>query len=140
MPFGSKVPDDLYYTKNHQWLKVEDELVRIGLSEYGKGILGYVLHVELTSEEEVEKTATDETETSKLFEIESMKSTTSFNTPLSGEVVEINRRLEDKPDLINTDPYGKGWICVFEPNDIEEVESLLDSEAYIEHLKSLERG
>jgi glycine cleavage system H protein len=98
------IPADLLYARSHEWIRVEDDEVVIGITEYAQDQLGEVVYVELP---EV-GTAVDANE--ELGTLESVKAVSEFLSPVAGEVIEINDRLEDEPNLVNEDPYGDGWL------------------------------
>jgi glycine cleavage system H protein len=118
------VPDGLRYTSDHEWARLEDSKVRVGITDYAQDALGDVVFVQLP-----EQGAT--VEGSAVFsEVESTKSVSDIYAPLAGVVVEVNAELADAPQRVNEDPYGEGWICVIEPRDADELAGLLDAEAY----------
>ena len=118
------LPEDLRYTSDHEWARLEDGRVRMGITDYAQDALGDVVYVQLP---EVGSTV----ESGATFsEIESTKSVSDIYAPVSGTVVEVNDELADAPQRVNEDPYGDGWICVIECNDPGEVERLLDADAY----------
>ena len=118
------VPDDLRYTADHEWAKLEDGKVRIGITDYAQDALGDVVFVQLPDPgTTVESGAT-------FSEVESTKSVSDIYAPLAGTVIEVNTELADAPQRVNEDPYGEGWICVIEPNDPSAFESLMDAQAY----------
>jgi glycine cleavage system H protein len=118
------VPDGLRYTSDHEWARLEDGKVRVGITDYAQDALGDVVFVQLP-----EQGAT--VEGSAVFsEIESTKSVSDIYAPVAGVVVEVNTELADAPQRVNEDPYGEGWICVIEPMDADELAGLLDAEAY----------
>jgi glycine cleavage system H protein len=118
------VPDELRYSSDHEWVKVEGATVRIGITDYAQDALGDVVYVDLP---EVGRTvgAGD-----SMGEVESTKSVSDVYSPLAGTVVEINADLADAPERLNDDPYGDGWICVVEPSDPAALDHLLDAAAY----------
>jgi glycine cleavage system H protein len=118
------VPEDLRYTSDHEWARLEDGKVRIGITDYAQDALGDVVFVQLP-----EPGSTVESG-STFGEVESTKSVSDVYAPLSGTVVEVNTELADAPQRLNEDPYGEGWICVIEPSDPGAWETLLDPEAY----------
>ena len=118
------VPDDRRYTRDHEWAKVEDGLVRVGITDYAQDALGDVVFVQLP-----DVGATLEAGAS-LGEVESTKSVSDVYAPVAGTVTEVNADLGDAPQRLNDDPYGEGWICVIEPADAASVGTLLDAEAY----------
>ncbi|MBW3669677.1 MAG: glycine cleavage system protein GcvH [Actinobacteria bacterium] len=118
------VPDELRYTSDHEWARLEDGRVRIGITDYAQDSLGDVVFVQLP-----EPGATVEAG-GAFGEVESTKSVSDLYAPVAGTVVEVNGELADAPQRLNEDPYGEGWICVVEPSDAAAVEGLLDAEAY----------
>jgi glycine cleavage system H protein len=118
------VPDDRRYTQDHEWARLEDGRVRVGITDYAQDALGDVVFVQLPEQgARVEAGAT-------FSEVESTKSVSDIYAPVAGTVVEVNSDLTDAPQRINEDPYGEGWICVIEPNDAAAVDALLDAEGY----------
>jgi len=122
----SDVPDDLKYTAEHEWVRVAggSKTVRVGVTDYAQGALGDVVYVSLPElGATVEKGAA-------VGEIESTKSVSDIYAPLSGSVAARNEKLDETPDLINSDPYGEGWILELEVSDEAELEGLLDAASY----------
>lgn len=120
----SNVPDDLRYTGDHEWARLEDGRVRIGITDYAQDALGDVVFVQLPEPgSQVEAGAS-------CGEVESTKSVSDIYAPVAGVVVEVNSELGDAPQRLNEDPYGEGWICVIEPADASAYEALLDAAAY----------
>ena len=118
------VPDDLRYTADHEWARLEDGRVRIGITDYAQDALGDVVFVELP-------TPGAKVESGQSFsEVESTKSVSDIYAPVAGVVAEVNSELADAPQRLNEDPYGEGWICVLEVDDSAAFESLLDADAY----------
>ncbi len=123
------IPGNLKYTKEHEWLLVEsDDMATIGITEFAQGELGDIVYVEV--ETVGETIAKDE-----IFgTVEAVKTTSDLYLPVSGEIVEFNADLDskgdDQPDLVNTDPYGKGWIVKIKMNNPAELDGLLDAAAY----------
>jgi len=118
------VPEDLRYSKDHEWARLEGDRVRVGITDYAQDALGDVVFIELP---EIGSTVKlDES----FSEVESTKSVSDVYAPLAGTIVEINADLADAPERINEDPYGDGWICLIEPDDPAAYESLLDAAAY----------
>jgi glycine cleavage system H protein len=118
------VPDDLRYTSDHEWARLEDGLVRIGITDYAQDALGDVVFVQVP-DVHTEIKAGD-----RFSEVESTKSVSDIYAPITGTIVEVNTDLADAPQRINEDPYGDGWLCVIRPADDAELESLLDAAAY----------
>ncbi len=120
----SEVPEELRYTKEHEWIRVEGDSVVIGVTDYAQNALTDVVWVELPEMGAVVGSM------DSFASVESVKSVSEIYAPISGEVIEINDVLEDSPELINEDPYGKGWICKMSISDISELASLLDGTTY----------
>jgi glycine cleavage system H protein len=120
------VPEDLRYSKDHEWARLEGDRVRVGITDYAQDALGDVVFIELP---EIGSTVKlDES----FSEVESTKSVSDVYAPLAGTIVEVNTDLADTPERINEDPYGDGWICLIEPEDAASYEALLDAAAYRE--------
>jgi glycine cleavage system H protein len=118
------VPDDRRYTRDHEWARLEDGLVRVGITDYAQDALGDVVFVELP------EVGSSYAAGGPLGEVESTKSVSDVYAPLAGTVTEVNADLGDAPQRLNDDPYGEGWICVIEPVDAGGFSTLLDAEAY----------
>jgi len=120
------LPDDLKYTKEHEWVRVEDDIATIGITDFAQGELGDIVFVEL---EEVG----DSFDKEEVFgTVEAVKTVSELFAPVSGEIIEINEALEDEPELVNNDPYGKGWMVKFKMDDSSELDELLSAEDYEE--------
>ena len=120
-------PQDLKYTKEHEWLRVEDDgIVRIGITDFAQDALGDVVYVD------VPETGTQVKAGEPFGEVESTKSVSDVYAPISGTVVDRNGQLADDPELVNRDPYGEGWMIVISADDAAEVEALLEAGAYRE--------
>tara|TARA_B100000579_G_C22648576_1_gene765042 strand:- start:298 stop:675 length:378 start_codon:yes stop_codon:yes gene_type:complete len=121
-----KFPNDIKYTQDHEWLRIDDDHAYIGITEFAQGELGDIVFVDIDTEgESLEK--------EEVFgSIEAVKTVSDLFMPISGVVVSFNQQLEDKPELINSDPYGDGWIIKIKFSDSLELNSLLDSDAYKE--------
>ena len=117
-------PAELRYSTDHEWVRLEDALVRVGISDFAQDALGDVVYVELP------ESGLKVSANSAFAEIESTKSVSDVFAPVSGEVLEANDMLEDQPELVNEDPYGDGWICVIRPTDSSELENLMDADGY----------
>ena len=118
-------PDDLRYTKEHEWVRDEGEgRVRVGITDYAQDALGDVVYVD------VPEVGTAVSANQPFSEVESTKSVSDVYSPISGTVVERNALLEGRPELVNEQPYGDGWIVVLESTDPTELERLLDAESY----------
>ena len=118
------VPDDLRYTSDHEWARLEDGAVRMGITDYAQDALGDVVFVQLP-----EPGTTLESGAS-VSEVESTKSVSDIFAPVSGTVVARTEALDSAPELVNTDPYGDGWIFVVEMSDPTELDALMDADAY----------
>ncbi|MGC9344543.1 MAG: glycine cleavage system protein GcvH [Bacteroidales bacterium] len=119
-----KVPDNLKYTKDHEWLRVEGDHGFVGITDFAQGELGDVVFVEIETEGET-------LDKEEVFgTIEAVKTVSDLFMPVGGEVVEINPALEDKPELVNKDPYGDGWMIKIKISDSSEVDGLLSPEEY----------
>ena len=119
-----KIPAELLYSTDHEWVKVENGKAIIGITDFAQDQLGDVVFVEVP-EADTEINGGD-----GLSTIESVKAVSDVYSPISGKVIEDNEELTDAPQLINEDPYGKGWIAVIEISDESELKELLDAEAY----------
>ncbi|MDR5709710.1 MAG: glycine cleavage system protein GcvH [Armatimonadota bacterium] len=122
------VPEDLRYTPEHEWVRMEGDRARVGITKFAADRLTDIVYVELP---EVGRTV-------RFMEpfgvIESVKAASDLYSPLTGRVVAVNERLRDAPELVSQDPYGEGWMILIEPADLSELERLLDAEAYRRHI------
>ena len=120
------VPEELKYSKEHEWVKVEGDTVTIGITEYAQGELGDIVFVELPETE-------DDIEESESFgSVESVKTVSELYAPVSGSVVEINEELEDSPEFVNESPYEKAWMVKVKLNDESRLDDLLSADQYKE--------
>lgn len=120
------IPSDLKYTKDHEWIKIEGDTAIVGITDFAQGELGDIVYVEVESlDDTLEKEAV-------FGSVEAVKTVSDLFMPLSGEVVEFNEILEEEPELVNTDPYGKGWMIKISIADNSQLDDLLDAEAYQE--------
>jgi glycine cleavage system H protein len=117
-------PSELRYSSDHEWVRLEEGRVRVGITDYAQDALGDVVFVDLP-----EVGATLE-QGATCSEVESTKSVSEIYAPVSGTVVEVNGELADNPQRLNDDPYGDGWIFVVDPSDAAQVQALLDAEGY----------
>ena len=125
------IPAGLRYTKDHEWTKADGKRVTIGITAFAVEQLGDITLVNLDVK------VGDEISAGKAFgTIESVKTLSDLFAPVSGKIVEINKELDTKPELVNEDAYGKGWMVVIEASDEKAVEALLDEKAYAEHVKA----
>ena len=134
-----EAPEGLYYSREHEWVKLEDKLARVGITDYAQSKLGDVVYIELPEAgKHVKQVAEPKTREMELGSIESVKAVAAVYSPLSGKVKEVNQALQDKPELINASPYGDGWICTIEPSDLDaELKNLMGSKAYLEYAEKL---
>jgi glycine cleavage system H protein len=119
-----QIPDDLRYSSDHEWVRVEDGKARVGITDYAQDALGDVVFVDLP---EVGSSAAAG---ASISEVESTKSVSDIYAPVTGTIVEVNAELGDAPERLNEDPYGEGWIFTIELQDPSEVDGLLDAAAY----------
>jgi glycine cleavage system H protein len=117
-------PEGLRYTKEHEWVAVDGDRARVGITDFAQDALGDVVFVQPP------ETGTDVSAMSSVAEVESTKSVSDIYAPVSGTVVEVNAALESTPELLNQDPYGEGWIFVLEMSDRSQTDTLLDADAY----------
>lgn len=123
----SEIPGDLKFLKSHEWARVEDDgTVTVGISDHAQGLLGDLVYVELPQVGDSVEANTG------CAVVESVKAASDVYSPVSGEVVAVNSALSDKPETINEDAYGEGWIFVVKASDPGELEELLDPDAYAE--------
>ena len=119
-----KIPEELHYTKDHEWIKIEGDEAIVGITDFAQGELGDIVYVEVES---LDETLSAET---VFGTVEAVKTVSDLFMPLSGEVIAFNEDLEDTPELVNEDPYGKGWMIKIKLSDPAELENLLDAQAY----------
>lgn len=122
-------PEDLKYHKEHTWIKVKGKKGTIGITDYAQDALGDIVYIDLP---EVDASAEANSEIS---EIESTKSTSAVISPVTGKVVKVNEELSESPEVINEDPYGKGWIAVIEIENPSELEDLMDTSEYEKYVE-----
>ncbi|MGK0326070.1 MAG: glycine cleavage system H protein [Polaribacter sp.] len=123
------IPAELKYTKDHEWIKIEGNIATVGITDFAQGELGDIVYVDVD-------TLDDTIEEGENFgSVEAVKTVSDLFMPLSGEVIEFNEELEDEPELVNTDPYGKGWMIKIDISDSSQIENLLDAEAYKDLIK-----
>ena len=129
---GRDIPGELRYTKEHEWLRVEKDLCRIGITDYAQNSLHEVVYADLP--QVGRKLAQNES----FGTVESVKAVSEVYSPVSGEVVEVNQRLSDAPELVNHQPYGDGWLILVKPSNLEEeLRSLMPAKEYEKFLKTL---
>jgi glycine cleavage system H protein len=118
------IPSDLKYTKDHEWVRVEGDTATVGITDFAQGELGDIVYVDVdTLDETLDK---DEV----FGSVEAVKTVSDLFMPLSGEVTMFNEALEDAPELVNTDPYGEGWMIKIALSDASQLDTLLSDEAY----------
>jgi len=118
------IPQDLRYTKEHEWVRLEGDTATIGITDYAQGELGDIVFIEV-------ETVDEEVAVEEVFgSIEAVKTVSDLFSPLSGVVTEFNEALEDTPEAVNNDPYGTGWIIKMKITDTAEFEALMTAEAY----------
>ncbi len=126
------VPEDLYYTKEHEWVKVEGDKCRVGVTDYAQNSLHEIVYVDLP------KPGLKVTQMQSLGTVESVKAVADVYSPIAGEVLEVNNTLSDAPELVNTSPYKDGWIILIRPADFKkDLAGLMKPEAYRDLLKKI---
>ena len=119
-------PDTLHYTKDHEWISIEDGIATVGVTDFAQSELGDIVYVEV-------ETLDEQIEISEVFgTVEAVKTVSDLFMPLSGTIIEFNESLEDEPEMVNEDPYGKGWMIKIKLNNPGEASELLDAAAYKE--------
>lgn len=120
------IPEELKYTKDHEWIRKEGDLFVVGITDFAQGELGDIVYVEVESEG-------DELDAEEVFgSVEAVKTVSDLFMPVAGEVVEFNEALEDDPEKVNDDPYGEGWMIKIKPSNPDDLENLLDAGGYKE--------
>ena len=118
------IPAELKYTKDHEWIKIEDDIATVGITDFAQGELGDIVYVEVeTLDETLEADAVFGT-------VEAVKTVSDLFMPIAGEVIAFNETLEDTPETVNEDPYGAGWMIKVKLSDTNAIENLLDATAY----------
>jgi glycine cleavage system H protein len=121
-----KIPNDLKYTNDHEWVKIDGEIAIVGITDFAQRELGDIVYVEV---ETLDETLNRE----EVFgTVEAVKTVSDLFAPLSGEIIEFNQSLEDEPEKVNSDPYGQGWMVKIRYSDASEIEDLLSAEDYTE--------
>jgi glycine cleavage system H protein len=122
------IPAELQYTAEHEWIKIDGDIATVGITHFAQGELGDIVYVDVD-------TLDDTVDKDEVFgSVEAVKTVSDLFMPLSGEVIEFNEKLEDDPELVNTDPYGEGWMIKIQISDTSEIDDLLDAVAYQEHI------
>jgi len=122
------IPEDLRYTRDHEWVLLEDGIVIVGITDFAQTELGDIVYVELPM------VGSNVKATETFGNVESVKSVSDLFSPINGVVADINTRLGDSPELVNSDPYGEGWLIRIEPKDVGEVDQLLTSDEYSDYI------
>ncbi|MBI4690848.1 MAG: glycine cleavage system protein GcvH [Nitrospirae bacterium] len=122
-------PEDLKYHKEHTWVKVSGKKATVGITDYAQDALGDIVYIDLPEAD------TSIEANSELAEIESTKATSSVISPVSGTVMEVNENLSESPEVINEEPYGKGWIAILEVDDDSELGDLMDASEYEKYVE-----
>lgn len=119
-----KIPVDLKYTKDHEWVRIEGNVATVGVTDFAQSELGDIVFVEIeTLDEELEK--------EEVFgSVEAVKTVSDLFMPIGGTIIEINENIESAPELVNSDPYGEGWMIKIEINESSDIENLLTAAAY----------
>ena len=118
------IPTELKYTKDHEWVKIEGDIATVGITEFAQSELGDIVYVEI-------ETVGESIDQEEVFgSVEAVKTVSDLFMPLSGEILEFNENLEANPELVNSDPYGEGWMIKVKLSDASQIDSLLDAAAY----------
>jgi len=126
-----KILDELYYTKEHIWVKIENDVATIGITDYAQSQLGDVVFIELPE-------AGREVESGEVIATaESIKAVSEIYSPLTGKIISINEDLANEPSFLNSDPYGDGWICDIQMKDLTEMEDLMTADDYRAYLEAI---
>lgn len=124
-----KFPENLKYSKDHEWILVDGDKATVGITDFAQSELGEIVYVDVTTEG-------DTIDKDEVFgSIEAVKTVSDLILPVTGEVLEFNEELEDSPEFVNTDPYGKGWIIKISVEDAAELDDLLDAATYKEFIE-----
>jgi glycine cleavage system H protein len=122
------IPPELRYTKEHEWVLVEDGMAIVGITDFAQSELGDIVYVELPS------VGTEVSAAEPFGNIESVKSVSDLFAPVSGAIADVNTRLSDSPELMNSDPFGEGWLVRIEPSNAAELDELLTADEYAEYI------
>ena len=115
---------NLKYTKDHEWVRIEDDMAYVGITDFAQGELGDIVYVEI-------ETLNETIEMSEVFgTVEAVKTVSDLFMPITGEIIEINDKLELEPELVNSDPYGEGWMVKIKYDDVSQLDGLLDLDGY----------
>ncbi len=120
------IPEDLKFTKDHEWVKIEGDIATVGITDFAQGELGDIVYVDV-------ETVDESIELNEVFgSVEAVKTVSDLFMPLSGEIIEFNELLEDAPEKVNTDAYGDGWMIKIKMSNASEISGLLDASGYKE--------
>ena len=120
------IPSELKYTKDHEWIKIADDVATVGITDFAQGELGDIVYVEV-------ETVNETLDREEVFgTVEAVKTVSDLFLPLSGEIIEFNEALEDSPEKVNSDPYGEGWMVKIKISDLSEIGDLLSADDYKE--------
>ncbi len=120
----ANIPENLHYTKEHEWIRVEGDIAYVGITDYAQEELGEIVFVDV-------QTVGETIAQGEVFgSVEAVKTVSDLNMPVTGEVLELNEDLDVQPELVNNDPYGKGWMIKVKPENLAELDNLLDAEGY----------
>lgn len=119
-----KFPAELKYSKEHEWVRIEGDVVYVGITDFAQGELGEIVYVDITTEGET--FAKDEV----FGTVEAVKTVSDLFLPIGGEILEVNQELEEAPELVNEDPYGKGWMVKVKATNVSEVNALMSADEY----------
>ncbi len=122
------IPENLKYTKDHEWIKVDGKIGTIGITDFAQGELGDVVYIDIAPD------ISELTMGESFGTIEAVKTVSDMYAPVTGKVLELNKKLNDEPQLVNTDPYGEGWIIKIELSNASQLNDLLDAAAYSSQL------
>ncbi|NQX86079.1 MAG: glycine cleavage system protein GcvH [Flavobacteriaceae bacterium] len=118
------LPEDLKYTKDHEWIKVDGDVITVGITDFAQGELGDIVYVEV-------ETLDETLEAEEVFgTVEAVKTVSDLFLPVDGEIIAFNDALEDEPELVNSDPYGEGWMVKVKCSDLSQLDELMSVEAY----------
>lgn len=118
------IPSELKYTKDHEWVKINDDVVTIGITDFAQSELGDIVYVEV-------ETLDETLEAEEVFgTVEAVKTVSDLFLPVSGEIIEFNETLEDEPEKVNSDPYGEGWMIKVKCSDVSQIEGLMSADDY----------
>tara|TARA_R110002012_G_scaffold312739_1_gene523726 strand:- start:581 stop:961 length:381 start_codon:yes stop_codon:yes gene_type:complete len=118
------IPAELKYTKDHEWIKIEGDIITVGITDFAQSELGDIVYVEV-------ETVDETLEAEEVFgTVEAVKTVSDLFLPVAGEIIEFNDALEDDPELVNSDPYGAGWMVKVKVSDVSELENLISADDY----------